>query len=1002
MRRIVAFFVAVFLAVSPYANAQERKNVTRIEFITYVMSGLGETQYDIPAGFTDLDRNDKYFSYVSAAVEKGVVKGYSNGLFRPYDDITKEEAVVILARAYQLVEASGVYINGFRDFSEIQSYATGYISAAARYGIIPYEKDEIFSPRQKITLDEMYNLTARFIKNSSEQPGFYLGYPKETDEKEFGAIGVDIKVKRAGNVYYKLLPASEHADTLSLKPHEVNEFLMAVNVVNKEITGKIFPEDDREYNLYIVCADQSGNFSDVKKITGVTRHRYQSGTGKVDDPYLIYTKEQLEGIKYYPKDAFRLDTDIELSGDWEPIRILSKGSIGFSGTFDGNFHSIKGLLINSNSKNSGLFSEIYGATIKNLYIDATIKGVDNVGIIAGTSEGSIIENCFVTGRVEAKGNNAGGIVGVNNGVIKDSVAACYIVDASNYAGGISGSNKGSIKNSISACYSVSADMYASSISGVNVGGSISKNVAASFYATDILTTKSGRITTNRQLGTTSGNYCYDKMISDNDVDFNYDSHDGLEASWEEITNPIFYRDVLGWDIENEWNDYITEDFRLITPKGFSKIDMIRGLTMYAPIKISSEEELIKVKDNIDFHYILTKDIRMKNTKNWEMIGGADGFSGTFDGNNHTISGLRIVADGTATGYGMFSKIGSGTVRNLNLKNLKIEGSSLVGGLSAENYGYIENCTVDGNIYAIRKDNMLSVGGIVANNYGIMENVGASVSIVADGEVLTAGGVVANNDGFILGSEFSGEIKAKQNTEFSNSVLGGIVGINTSGYIYDSFSDIKITSKGATNYIGGVCGILNGGEVYKSSSKGQMSVTNKTNSTSYVGGISGLMPAGLIMNCYSSAEVNVLSPTAYVGGIVGYNQDGSVQNTYSNSKLNSDGIGSFVGGIVGLSEGGFIVDNVVLDTFIDSAGKSAGIANPQSEMVYLENNYINENSHIEGADLESGGGIVVRDSEMKNEDFFFKPISDGGKLGWTMGDVWYMDQNSPYPKLVRGM
>lgn len=1000
MRRIVTFLVALSLSLSAYAYAEEKKNVTRIEFITYVMSGLGETQYNTPANFTDLPSDDRYFSYVSAAAESGVITGYGNGQLRPYDEITKEEAIVILSRAYQLEKEPGVYINGYRDFLKIQSYATGYISAAARYGIIPYEKDEIFNPSQRITIEEMYNLTARFIKNSSEKPGFSLGYPKEADEKEYGAISVDIKVKRAGNVYYKLLPASEHADTLNLKPHEVTEFLTAVNVVNKGITEKIFPEDDREYNLYIVCADMQGNFSDVKKITGVTRHRYQVGTGKVDDPYLIYEKEQLEAIKYYPKAAFRLDSDIELSDNWEPIRILTKGSLGFSGTFDGNFHSIKGLLVNSKSKNSGLFSIIYGANIKNLYVDGTVKGTDNVGIIAGTSEGSTIENCFVTGRCEASGNNSGGIVGVNNGVIKNSVSACYIVDASNYSGGICGSNKGDIKNSISACYSVSADMYASGVSGVNVGGRISKNVAANFYATDVITTKSGRITTNRQMGTTSGNYCYNKMISNNDVDFNYDSHDGLEATWEEITNPLFYRDVLGWDTENKWNNYITEDFRLPTPKGFSKIDMVKGLTMYAPMKIFTEEELMTVKDHPDFHYILMNDIRMKNGKNWKMIGGVDGFSGTFDGNNHTISGLRIVADGTAAGYGMFSKIGSGTVRNLNLRNLKIEGSSLVGGLSAENYGYIENCTVDGDIYAIRKDNMLSVGGVVANNYGIMENIGGKISIIADGEVLTAGGIAANNDGFIMGSEFSGEIKAKQDAEFSNSVLGGIVGINTSGYIYDSFSDIKITSKGETNYIGGICGILNGGEIYKSASKGTMSVTNKINSTGYVGGISGLVPSGIVMNCYSTVEASVLSPAAYVGGIVGYNQEGSIQNTYSNNKLSSVGSSSFVGGIVGLSEAGFIIDNVVLDTFIDSEGLADGIANLQSDMAYLENNYINENSHIAGAREGSGGGIVIEDSEMKKEDFFFKPISDGGKLGWTMGDVWYMDENSPYPKLVK--
>ena len=67
---LVAFLVALSLSLSAYAYAEEKKNVTRIEFITYVMSGLGETQYNTPANFTDLPSDDRYFSYVSAAAEE--------------------------------------------------------------------------------------------------------------------------------------------------------------------------------------------------------------------------------------------------------------------------------------------------------------------------------------------------------------------------------------------------------------------------------------------------------------------------------------------------------------------------------------------------------------------------------------------------------------------------------------------------------------------------------------------------------------------------------------------------------------------------------------------------------------------------------------------------------------------------------------------------------------------------------------------------------------------
>ena len=228
-----------------------------------------------------------------------------------------------------------------------------------------------------------------------------------------------------------------------------------------------------------------------------------------------------------------------------------------------------------------------------------------------------------------------------------------------------------------------------------------------------------------------------------------------------------------------------------------------------------------------------------------------------------------------------------------------------------------------------------------------------------------------------------------------------MGINTSGYIYESFSDCKITSKSATNYIGGISGITNGGEIYKCASAGKIEATKPSDSTSYVGGITGLLPSGLVVNGYSEMLVSVLSPKAYVGGIVGYNQEGNVQNTYSHNKIETSGVESFSGGIVGYSEGGFIVDNVTIDAEIIGSGKVDGVVNRQGEMVYSENNYINENTRIDGInDIQNGGGIILKDKEMKNEEFFFKPIPSGGKLGWIMEDIWYMDKNSLYPKLVK--
>ena len=1009
MKKVFALFIAIFLCLNISALAGSER-INRVEFVAYIMSRAGVINSDNDVGFIDISEEDKYYNYVAAAKEYKIVNGYLNNTFRPYADITKQDAIVMLSRLYKVSPVSGVYINGFSDYGDIGEYAVGYISAAVRNGIVKYETGKNFNPMNAITLDEMLGMIEGFEQNKNKTMHFSLGYPKILDKNEYNAITVSVRMSKPCTLYYKLLRTDKYFNGFRLRADEVNDFLTAVNIPDVTMDINIYPGDLAEYNLYIVGLDENGNYTDVAILNEVTAHRFSVGEGTKDNPYRIYNEEQLAGIKYHPKAFYRLESDIIISESWEPINIESKGFVGFSGVLDGNYHKITGMNIKKYEKNVGLFSAIYGGTVKNLYVDATVSGNDNVGIIAGVSEGGSISECFVTGRVDASGNNAGGIVGSNNGIIENSVSAAYIVEASNYAGGIAGTNRGEILKCLSAAYTVSADMYASGVAGANIGGAIKYNVCANLYADDVITTKTGRVTTNKQYGKTYGNYCYDKMMGDSSVDFDIESHDGIEVTWDELTTVDFYKNIMGWDTKNIWRNSITDDFRLISLKGFEKVNLIKGITMYSPIKIYTEADLLKVYENPNYHYMLMNDISMSDSVKWNMIGTDEseesGFNGTFEGNNFTISGINIEQEDDTKIYGMFGVISGGIVRNLNLINVAIEGHSLLGGLAGENHGYIENCSVSGKIYALKKNNMLSVGGLVGNNYGIMENITSSVQIRAVGQVLTAGGVVANNEGFIDKADYKGEIKAEQKSINSNAVAGGICGINTGGFIYNSFAKSDIYSKASTSYVGGICGIMNGGEIYKTSSIGQINVNpGKIYETvSYAGGITGLTYEGLVMNGFSALALFIDANMAYSGGIVGYNQLASIQNTYSINMIDSmsgiyNGVLGYAAGICGFSEGGFISDNVAINGEIKTNSYMDKVCNIGSEFVVCENNYAKENIGFYGEISPINSGWEdVESEELKNKQFFFKPVSEGGKLGWIEGEVWYMNGKFPYPVL----
>ena len=121
----------------------------------------------------------------------------------------------------------------------------------------------------------------------------------------------------------------------------------------------------------------------------------ETGTGSIDNPYIISTKEQLNNVKFDLTANYKLANDIDLEGiDFIPI---GNKVAPFIRTFDGNGYSIKNLKINQpKGYYVGLFGGINNATIKNLNIsDANVVGGYYTGGLVGYSPNGIstISNC---------------------------------------------------------------------------------------------------------------------------------------------------------------------------------------------------------------------------------------------------------------------------------------------------------------------------------------------------------------------------------------------------------------------------------------------------------------------------------------------------------------------------------------------------------------------------------------------------------------------------------
>ncbi len=140
-----------------------------------------------------------------------------------------------------------------------------------------------------------------------------------------------------------------------------------------------------------------------------------------------------------------LERDLDLlSISFNPIPI-------FSGTFDGQNHTIKGLFIDIEGSNYGLFRYLEeDGIIKNLKIEGTISpGGDkiNIGGLVGNNRGTI-ENCSFSGLVNGK-EKIGGLVGFNNSMGKIiGSSSDGVMYGDKMVGGLVGYNNGTILNSI--------------------------------------------------------------------------------------------------------------------------------------------------------------------------------------------------------------------------------------------------------------------------------------------------------------------------------------------------------------------------------------------------------------------------------------------------------------------------------------------------------------------------------------------------------------------------
>ncbi|MBR6423438.1 MAG: hypothetical protein IKS47_01980 [Bacteroidales bacterium] len=212
-----------------------------------------------------------------------------------------------------------------------------------------------------------------------------------------------------------------------------------------------------------------------------------------------------------------------------------------------------------------------------------------------------------------------------------------------------------------------------------------------------------------------------------------------------------------------------------------------------PYRISSKADLDRLASNVNsgvstysgIHFRQTDNIGYDSlvVNNFTAIGtSSNPFSGHYDGNKKTISGININKTGTDTNadsyLGIFGYVDGGTIERLALASSAIVGYQYVGGIAGYLKGTVQNCRVEDNVTISKgtNDNKSKYfGGVVGRSYNGNDTFvqGCVCGATVTGKYYV-GGIVGDSGGELRSNFYFG-------TKVTGDADGAILGINNYSY-----------------------------------------------------------------------------------------------------------------------------------------------------------------------------------------------------------------------------
>ncbi len=475
----------------------------------------------------------------------------------------------------------------------------------------------------------------------------------------------------------------------------------------------------------------------------------------------------------------------------------------------------------------------------------------------------------------------------------------------------------------------------------------------------------------------------------------------------------------------QWQDGIDLDFEYPVGPLYSNSVITEMVNNESYIPIATAAELNNLRNNsaatygsgttwegtytagLDKKYIQVANIDLSGYADWRAIGlsvdygGANVFTGIYDGNNYIIDNLTQITGLFSNSLGeqvlgLFGMAEEATFKNIMLDNISLRGSQGIGGLLGwadgdwmnppleEDWTLIDNCHVRGGTILSSTDapgqtgGGYGIGGLVGYGYYVkIINSSSAVDVTTDSGAV--GGLVGDSGGIIIENSFAtGDVTGSYDT-------GGLIGFGYNEEINNSYATGNVIgvqrglSTSGPYFLGGFAGRING-EINNSFSTGNVTLDYEGSNGLYsIGGFTGSI-YGMVNNSYATGNVICeLTDCMGIGGFAGDN-DGNISNSYATGNVVADVEG---GGFVGWLYNDNI-NNCYSFGIVTGNSDMGGFIGISWSDPLPENSYYNQQTS--GYSDNDGRGLPRTTAQMT-----YPHEAATTYVGWNFSTIWKWDQ-----------